>query len=117
MISWVNEMMVKWGEWMAGRSSYGSAGPAFPAYQLVHIRSTAGSEELVDADVMEIDRIMGLVKVTRRELYETAYERYALDLSTATIAGRMRCHRDTVLSRINSLHKIVENRFAPRDHK
>jgi hypothetical protein len=112
MIVWVNARMEQWGEWMAGRNGRGAGGPAFPAYQLVHIRGTAGSEMLCDPDVMQLDRIMSHVKQHRPELYETAHGRYVQGLSNALLAGRMRCHVNTVYARMNFLHRFVEKRLA-----
>lgn len=112
MIAWVDRRMVQWGEWMAGVGTYGPGGPAYPAYQMVHTRGTACAVLPCDSDVLQIDQVMAHVKAERPELYETAYSRYVQGLSNKLIAGRMRCHPDTVYSRLDFLHRFIEKRLA-----
>ncbi|KIF80785.1 antiterminator Q family protein [Noviherbaspirillum autotrophicum] len=114
MIKWVDERLERWGEWMNGLRRSGGAGGSYPAYQPVHIRGTAGPDLCADADEMEIDTVMAGVKASKKELYETGYQRYVQGMSNQTIAGRMRCHVNTVYARMESLHKLVEKRMAER---
>lgn len=117
MIDWVHKRLRRWGEWTAGCKRGGGGGGTYPAYQLVHIRGTAGPDPLCTAEEMEMDVVMSDIQSLRPELYDIGRVRYVEDLSNAMIADRMRCHRDTVLSRLNSLHKLVENRLAERSAK
>lgn len=110
MSEWVKARLIAWGEWRAG--SRGGAGGTFPAYQLVHIHCTAGYREPCSADVLQIDRIMAHVKVHQPDLYEVADARYVRGLSAQSIAGRERCHVNTVYARLNFLHRFVENRLT-----
>lgn len=114
MIDWVNQRLVQWGEWMAGSRRGFGGNPAFPAYQLVHVRSNAGGSDLCDLDVLQIDQVMAHVKVTRPELYEVAYGRYVSGMSSVTIAGRMRCHVNTIYSRMDFLHRFIAKRLEEK---
>lgn len=116
MIKWVNERMVKWGSWMAGYRSGGN-GPSFPAYKQVHIRSTAPGELPVDGEVLEIDRIMAHVKTWRPEIYQAAYIRYVTDASNEVIASQMRCHVNTVYSRLDFLHRFVSGKLTAQESR
>lgn len=113
MIKWVNERLVKWGAWTAGYRK-GANGPSFPAYKQVHIRSTASSELPVDSEVLEIDRIMAHVKVSRPEIYQAAYIRYVTDASNEVVASQMRCHINTVYSRLDFLHRFVSGKLTEK---
>ena len=111
MIEWVNERLTSWGEWMAGARRGGAGGPAFPAYQAVHIRGTGWSEPQCDLDALQLDEVMAYVKTRRPELYEVAYGRYVSGMSNVTIAGRMRCHVNTVYARMDFLHRFIAKRL------
>lgn len=116
MIEWVNAKMVIWGEAMAGgRRGGGSNSSPFPAYQAVHIRGTAGGADLVHPEAMEIDRVMAKVKQSKPDWYEVAYGFYVEGRSKQSIAERMRCHRDTVYARFDSLHLHVANQITARE--
>lgn len=105
---WVKPMLVKWGEWRAG-SGRGFGGGSYPAYDLVHIHGTSGGVDMLDGEILQIDRILAGIKLAKPELYAAAYEIYAEGSSHQTAAGRLRCHRDTVYARINALHVLVED--------
>lgn len=114
MIGWVNERLVRWGEWMAGVRRGGAGAPAFPAYQMVHIRGTGHGEDACDLEALQMDQVMAHVKLHRPELYEVAHCRYVSGLSNVAIAGRARCHVNTVYSRMDFLHRFVAKRLEEK---
>jgi hypothetical protein len=116
MTDWVKPLMLKWGEWVAGSSRRSSGGgSAYPAYQMVHIRGTGGGDPLIDLDAMEVDCIMAKIKLSKPELYRVGYELYVQAMSHKTVAGRMRCHLDTVYARQKTLLVLVGNQVTERN--
>lgn len=116
---WVEQMLVKWGEAMFAASTGGSgAASSYPAYQIVHIRGTAGAGALpVDYDVMRMEMVMASVKLSHPKLYHLAVDLYVQGLSKLTASGRQHCHIDTVYARLEALKSIVSKRIAEQIEK
>lgn len=115
MIEWVKKLLERWGESVySDRRRGGFGGYAFPAYQLVHTRSTGHSEPLVDSDIMWVDALMADIKIARPLLYRAAFDVYVEGLSPETAAGRSRCTRDAIHKRLRSLHELIENKHRRR---
>ena len=70
---------------------------------------------IVESDALRADVIMSTVKCTRPELWAVAREWYVTGAPASTIASRVKCHRDTVYSRIDALHILVANDWNKRD--
>jgi hypothetical protein len=115
---WVKRLMVKWGEavFNASRGACG-ANSSYPAYQLVHIRGTCVVAAPDSADAMRIDAVMVRIKASHPNLYHVGVDVYVQCLSIPTTAGRQHCHRDTVYSRLEALHRMVANCLADKSEK
>jgi hypothetical protein len=114
-IEWVERMLMKWGEAVFnGSQGGGGSGSSYPAYQLVHIRSSGGCEPPVDLEVSRMESAMSYVKISQPKLYRVAYDVYVQGMSYQTCAGRERCHLDTVYARLSLLHKLVANRLSEK---
>ena len=113
MIKKIEARLIKWGEFIqSGRGSGG--GLPFPAYRLVHVQGGEVATVLVDSDVLETDGAMARIKLSKPGLYEVAYGLYVSGISALSVAGRVRCHVDTVYARRDALHRLVERLIAER---
>ena len=110
MINWVENILVMWGDY-SQRKDDGGAGwsNASPTCRMAASSRAAGSMLIVESDALRADVIMSTVKCTRPELWAVAREWYVTGAPASTIASRVKCHRDTVYSRIAALHIIVAN--------
>lgn len=105
--------MIKWGRWAAQSSGRGVNGlAAYPAYNLVHIRSNASGVDLVDAEVLQIDKVMHELRKKKSELWDVGYCVYVLDMGYSEVAGKLGCHRNTITSRLNMVHIAVEKQIS-----
>ncbi|MBS1170036.1 MAG: Phage antitermination protein [Burkholderiaceae bacterium] len=108
MSKWIHDRLVRWGEFISsGRAVRGGLSP-FPAYRLVHAQSS-GVAAPVDVDVLATDGAMAKIRQARLELYEVGYCLYVSGMAPLTVAGRVRCHVNTVYARRDCLFKSLEN--------
>lgn len=116
MIHWVEQRLVEWGEWVH-RARLGDVdGIVLPAYKLVHVReSEFGSKIPLSSDVMEMEAIMGEMKVTKTGLFEVAEWLYVFNVSLLEASRKLNVHENTIYNRRNVLHEHVKNRIVMRN--
>lgn len=110
MIEYINKRMIDWATWLKRREDGGIGYPGAANFsKLVSTHAAAGPGLIVeDAAAMEIERIVGKIKKDRPQRYEVAYWIYlAGDLTMERVARELRCHRDTVYTRLHALHQDV----------
>lgn len=115
-IRWVEIRLVRWGEFMgSGGDSMRGGGSTFPAYQMVHVQDDGmGSSMPISDEILETDAALGKIKVEKPKLFDVAFDWYASGLSAQTIAGRHRCHLDTVYERKKCVVELVANIISKR---
>ncbi len=115
MIEWVNEKMIIWGDWVRRRDDGGLGYSKDSSLCLMGASGgISGSVVLAESDALRVESIMMEVKTVRPELYKVGREWYLTNAPAATVASRIGCHRDTVYSRLDSLHVFVANRITER---
>ena len=115
MIESVNAKMIIWGDWVRRRDDGGLGYSKDSSLCLMGISGGInGAVVLAESDAMRIESIMTEVRSARPELYQVGREWYCSSAPAATVAKRVGCHRDTVYSRLDSLHVIVANRLSER---
>jgi len=110
MNEWVNDRMRDWARYVVCRDQGAQGYPKeSPSFRLTARSSSAGSVMLVESEAMEIEMAMMRVKEQHPQLYLVGVEWYVRNRTATDLARVVGCHRDTVYSRINSLHVIVAN--------
>ena len=108
MNDWVEEKLRKWGEYSATREKGVMGYPSMsPTFRIEASGCNAGYVDPVDAVIIRIDRIIAGIGNDRPELFIVAVCWYVFDEPASKIAGRCRCCRDTVYSRLNMVRHIV----------
>lgn len=116
MIHWVEKRLVEWGEWVHKARLGDVAGIVLPAYKLVHVRdSEFGSRIPLSSDVMEMEAIMGEVKLIKNDLFEVAEWLYVFNVSFLEASRKLNVHENTISNRRNVLHEHVKNRITMRN--
>jgi len=114
-IKWVEELLLRWGEYQAGGNSCRSGGYCSPVYNLQgRVDGNSNVVDLVRPEIIEVDKVMCDVKISHPNLFSFAIGWYVRGLSMRLIASRARCHIDTIYSRRDSLHGIVSSRMSGR---
>lgn len=108
MSDWIEEKMKKWGEYSAGREigvlGYPRMSPTFR----IEASGGSGNVDMVDADILRIDSLMGGFKETKPDWYFVGCHWYVFNEPVSTIARKCSCHRDTVYARINALKAAMD---------
>lgn len=112
MSDWANEKLRKWGEWSAKRESgvigYPKASPTFR----VEASSGCGKNDMVDPDIMTVDRIVSGLQHDEPRLFVVAVCWYVFCHDSLTIANRLRCARSTFYVLLDALKARVHAGFG-----
>ncbi len=112
MIEYINKRMIDWALWTKRRQDGGQGYAGVASY--CNMASTHGScgagPITLDAAEMEVERIVQKLRLDRPQQYAVAHWVYlAGNLTMDRVAKELKCHRDTVYTRIHSLHLHVMN--------
>lgn len=112
MIEYINKRMIDWATWSKRRDDGGLGYTGVASYcNLVSVHGSSYSGAIVqDEPAMEIERIIQAIKQDRPQQYAVAYWVYiAGSLTMDRVAAELKCHRDTVYTRLHALHLHVMN--------
>ena len=109
MIPYINKRMIDWATWSMRGKDAGLGYPRKSTYcSLVPIRGGEEVPVVPDAAAWEIERIIVKLRADRPEMYQVAYWVYlAGSLTMNRVAQELGCCRDTVYTRLHSLHLHV----------
>ena len=108
---YIKGRMQQWAEWLLQRESGGLGFPSECSYTRMQQRSdSSGSiSPNIDVDAMQIEKAVGELPDYLRQ---TAREFYVAPGTIEQKAKALRCHKDTIYSRLEKIHSFVSNWLA-----
>lgn len=105
MILYINEKLNQWGLWcISGRDQVGY--PKRSAFMRLVPTANAGNVTICDDEAMQINRAVQRLDRELRQVVDLFYIRMR-SCDAGSIARALKCHRDTVYTRLHRAHLLV----------
>lgn len=105
MILYINEKLNQWGLWcLSGRAKMGY--PKHAAFMRLVPSESTGSVLICDDEAMQINRAVQRLEGELRQVVDLFYIRMR-SCEAGSIARVLKCHRDTVYTRLHRAHVVV----------